>query len=309
MFFRNLTLFRFSPSVAASLSGLADQLEEKRLRACGPLELSTRGFVSPLGRDHDVLTHTVGDYVLFTLGGEDKLLPGSVVNEALAQRLKVISETEGRRIGGRERKRLKDEVLTDLLPRAFVRPCKVNAYLDLADGWLVVDTRSRTVAEDVVTSIREAIGTFPAIPMAPEESPRVILTHWVSRSEDGAPALPEGFALGDEAELRDPAESGAIVRCRRQDLETDEVREHLKTGKQVFALSVDFEDRLSFVVSESMQVRSLHFLDQVLDELDRVEPEGAQAELDARMALMTLELSRLLRRLESIFGLPRPTDR
>ena len=45
MFFRNLTLFRFSPAVASELEGLDAALGSHRLRDVGPLEVATRGFV------------------------------------------------------------------------------------------------------------------------------------------------------------------------------------------------------------------------------------------------------------------------
>ena len=304
MFFRNLTLFRFSEAMAESLAELEAHLEEKRLRPCGPLEQSTRGFVSPHGRNAEVLVHKVGPYTLVALGGEDKLLPGSVVNEELSARLEKIAEEQGRRVGAKERKRMKDEILTDFLPRAFVKPFRMLAYLDLKNGWLVVDTSSRKSAEEVLSELRDATGTFPATPMAPEESPRTLMTDWVVSGK-----LPAGLALADECELRDPAESGAIVRCRRQDLETDEVREHLKTGKQVFQLGLTFDDRVSFVLGEDLVIRKLRFLDQVLDELNETDAESAAAELDSRMALMTLEVERLLGKLDEWFRLPRPTDR
>jgi recombination associated protein RdgC len=121
--------------------------------------------------------------------------------------------------------------------------------------------------------------------------------------------LPPGLALGEECELRDPAEAGAIARCRRQDLESDEVREHLKSGKQVFQLGLVFEDRMSFVLGEDLVVRKLKFLDVVLDTLGEQNAESKQAELDAVFALMTLELKNLFERLDQWFGIPRPGER
>ena len=166
MWFRNLSLFRFSESVAESLKALETDLDRHRLRPCGAMELSTRGFVSPHGRNAEMLVHRVANYALLTLGGEDKLLPGSVVNEELAARLQKITDTEGRRIGARERKRLKDEVLTDLLPRAFVRPYRLNAYLDAKNGWLVVDTASRKSAGSVARAV-ERLHEPPSLHRAP----------------------------------------------------------------------------------------------------------------------------------------------
>jgi recombination associated protein RdgC len=304
MWFRNLTLFRFSKSVAKTLKSLETSLGEHRLRACGPIELATQGFVSPFGRNEEALLHEVGKFSLLTAAREDKLLPGAVVAEELNARLKKIAEKEGRPVGSKERKRLKDEVLTDLLPRAFTRVSKRNAYLDTENGWLVVDTASRKAAESCTSLIREALGTFPASPLVADESPRVLMTDWLAHGK-----LPAGLALGDECELRDSADGGAAVRCRRQDLESDEIREHLKSGKQVFQLGLVFEDRLEFSLDEDLVVRKLRFLDQVQDELGETQSDSVVAELDARFALMTLELGRLFDRLQEWFGLPRPQDR
>ena len=304
MFFRNLTLFRFSPAVADDLKRLDEALGEHRLRPCGPLEMFTKGFVPPVGRgDEAPLTHAVKHCTWLTVGGEDKLLPAAVVNEELQRKVRRIAEEEGRKVGGRERKRLKEDLLTELLPRAFVRSSRLSAYVDTQHGWLVLDTSSRKSAENALSQIREALGSFPAVPLAPEEGPRVLMTDWLANG-----SLPAGLALGDECELRDPATAtGAIAKCRRQDLDADEVKEHLRNGKQVFQLGLVFDDRISFVLGEDLIVRKLKFLDVVTDELGD-SFEDAQAEADAGFALLTLELERLLAKLEEWFGLPRPSE-
>ena len=304
MFFRNLTLFRFSPAVADDLKRLDEALAEHRLRPCGPLEMFTKGFVPPVGRgDEAPLTHAVKHCTWLTVGGEDKLLPAAVVNDELQRKVRKIADEEGRKVGGRERKRLKEDLLIELLPRAFVRSSRMSAYVDTKQGWLVLDTSSRKSAENALTQVREALGSFPAVPLAPEEGPRVLMTDWLANG-----TLPAGLALGDEVELRDPATAtGAIAKCRRQDLDAEEVKEHLRNGKQVFQLGLVFDDRISFVLGEDLIVRKLKFLDVVMDELGD-SFEDAQAEADAGFALLTLELERLLAKLEEWFGLPRPSD-
>jgi recombination associated protein RdgC len=304
MFFRNLTLFRFSPAVAEDLKRLEEVLGEHRLRPCGPMEMGTRGFVPPVGRGEDAaMTHAVNTCTLLTTGSEEKLLPSAVVNDELQRRVQKIAEEEGRKVGGRERKRMKEDLLNELLPRAFVRSSRMSAYVDRKHGWLVLDTASRKSAENALTQVREALGSFPAVPLAPEEGPRVLMTDWLAGGK-----LPGGLVLGDECELRDPATAtGAIARCRRQDLDADEVKEHLRNGKQVFQLGLVFDDRISFVLGEDLVVRKLKFLDVVLDELGDSQQDAA-AEMDARFALLTLELERLLAKLEEWFGLPRPAE-
>jgi recombination associated protein RdgC len=96
-------------------------------------------------------------------------------------------------------------------------------------------------------------------------------------------------------------------RCRRQDLDAEEVKEHLRNGKQVFLLGLTFDDRISFVLGEDLVIRKLKFLDVVMDELGDSQQDAA-AEMDASFALLTLELERLLGKLEEWFGLPRPKE-
>jgi recombination associated protein RdgC len=300
--FRNLTLFRFSTSVAADLKRLDEALAEHPLRPCGPLEMSTKGFVAPGGHSDALpLTHAVKHCTLFAVGGWDKILPAAVINAEVQRKVQKIANEEGRKVGGRERKRIKDDVLTDLLPRAFVRESRMSAYVDTKNGWVVLDTSSRKSAENTVTQVREALGSFPAAPLAPEEGPRVLMTDWLASGN-----LPAGLTLGDECELRDPASAhGGRWKGRNVDLESEEVKEHLRSGKQVFLLGLTFDERISFVLGEDLVIRKLKFLDVVMDELGDGQ-QDAQSEMDAAFALMTLEVGRLLAKLEEWFGLPRP---
>jgi recombination associated protein RdgC len=298
--FHNLTLFRFDADVAADLARLPEALEDHRLRPCGPLEMFTRGFVPPFSnRADDPLTVATGSgsVIAFAMGMQDKLLPSAVLNDELRHRVQKIADEEDRRVGGRERKRIKEDLLTELLPRAFVRSSRVAAYADTANGWLVIDTASRKAAEGVLTQVREALGSFPAIPMAPKESPRILLTDWLAND-----ALPAGLTLGDECELRDPVTAaGAVARCRRQDLDAEEIKEHLRNGKLAFALGLVFDDRISLVLGEDLVIRKLRFLDVVLDQLG--DGEDAATEALSSLTLMTLELGRLFAWLAQTFGL------
>lgn len=296
--FRNLTLFQLPDNAIPTHQQLTDALDGARLRAPGPLELATQGFVSPYGRGSDVLTHGVGGHTLLTLGNESRILPSQVVGDALAEKLDKLEAERGRRPGGKERARLKDEVLTDLMPRAFIKSGRTDAWLDHTTGWLTIDTASKKNGEAVVHGLREALGSFPATPIAAQASARLILTAWMTGD-----ALPDDFTLGDECELRDPGDDGAIVRCRRQDLSADEIREHINAGKQVAQLGVAYDGRLMFVLGEDLTLRKLRFSDVVNEQLGDIGGEDAIAELDARFALMTGEVERLHKRLEALFDL------
>ena len=296
MFFRNLTLFRFPTSL--DLSDLETQLAECALKPVGPLELSSRGFVPPFGQHGDALSHGIHDALWLTVGGEDKLLPGAVVNDLLQKKLQEIEQKEGRKPGGKTRKRLKDDLLHELLPRAFVKPSRTDALVDLEHGFIAVDASSRKTGENVVSEVRRALGSFPALPLNAEVAPRSVLTGWIA----GEP-LPEGLSLGEECELKDAMEGGAVVKCQNQELQSDEIAKHLESGKLVTRMALMLDDHVSFVLGEDLVVRKFKLLDGAVDQLESTERDDVAAELDARFALMAGEFKRLFNVLEKAFKL------
>ena len=291
MFFRNLTFFRFPASL--NIEDLDAGLVDCALKPVGAMELSSRGFVSPFGRNEEALSHRIGDALWLAAGSEDKILPGSVVNDLLQKKLAEIEEKEGRRLGGRARKRLKEDLVHELLPRAFVKPGRTDAMLDLTHGFIAVDTSSRKSAEAVVSDVRQALGSFPALPLNAEVAPRSILTGWIA----GDP-LPDGLSLGDECELRDPVDHGAVIKCQHQELQSDEIAKHLEAGKQVTRLALTLDDHVSFVLGEDLVIRKLKFLDGAVDQLESSDRDDFRAELDARFALFSAEVRRLFLTLE-----------
>ena len=287
MFFRNLTFFRFPASV--DFSQIDTLLPEARLKPVCPLEMSSRGFISPFGRaEAEPLSHRVGNALWLTVGGEDKLLPGAVVNDRLARKIADMEQREGRKPGGRLRKQMKDDLLHELLPAAFVRPSRTDAMLDLQRGFIAVDTPSRKSAETLVSQIRSVLGSFPALPLNARVNPRSVLTGWVK----GEP-LPEGLALGEECELRDAIDGGAVIKIANMELQSDEIAKHLEMGMQVTRLALNLDDHVTFVFGEDLVVRKLKFLDGALDQLENTDTDGMRAELDARFALMSSEVAHL----------------
>jgi recombination associated protein RdgC len=297
MFFRNLTLFRFPASL--DFDGLDAGLAECALKPVGALELSSRGFISPFGRgEGEALSHRIGDAIWLAAGSEDKILPSSVVNDLLQKKLIEIEDKEGRKLGGRARKRLKEDLVHELLPRAFVKPGRTDAMLDLEHGFIAVDASSRKTAEAVVSDVRHALGSFPALPLNAEVAPRSVLTGWIAGD-----AMPDGLALGDECELRDPTDQGAVVKCQRHELQCEEIGAHLEAGKQVARLALTLDDRLSFVLGEDLVIRKLKFLDGAVDALESNDRDDLRAELDARFALFSGEVRRLFLTLETALTL------
>jgi recombination associated protein RdgC len=308
VYFRNLTFFRFPAHISRLIGDLEEALDGTlalcALKPVGPMELASRGFVPPLGGDSIGLAHTVGSCIWMTLGGEDRILPSAAVNAELAKRVKIWESKTMQRAGGKLRRQLKQDLIAELLPRTLVKPSRVNAYLDLARGLLVVDSASRKQAEAVASELRRALGSFPALPLNAESSPRSVLTTWLWHGVHSG--LPQAFCLGDECQLRDPVEGGAVVRCQHQELISDEVVQHLEAGKQVERLGLSRTDACSFILGEDLVVRKFKLGDTVLDRLDGMEREDVVAELSARFALLTGEVGELFDALNAVLSFSVP---
>ena len=294
MWFKNLTLFRLSQSFDLTPEDLAQALDGKQLRPCGSLEPFTYGWAPPLGRGGTGLVHAANGCILVCARKEERLLPASVVRDEVEERISKIELLEARPIGGKEKRRIRDDVTFDLLPRAFTRSTDTHAYLSPADGWLVINTAVAKRAEDLLTLLGQSLGSFEVAPLTSEYAPTSTMTYWLS----GRP-LPKGFSLQHDCELRDRADETSIVRCQRQDLSSDEVQGHIHAHKEVHRLGLGFEERLSFVLRADLTISRLRF--EAVDEFDAVDEADETARFDANFAFMTTELARLLERLGETF--------
>jgi len=297
MWFKNLQIYRLTKSFDLSPEALHEALREREARQCGSLEMSTIGWDKPLGRGAELLTHAVGSCIMICARREEKVLPAAVVKEHLMEKVEAIEEAEARKVRRREQAEIKDEILLDLLPKAFVKSATTYAYIDTKNGWLVVDAASAKRAEELITLLRETLGTFPLKPLEVAQAPASVMTAWL-RGE----AVQADFEIQDECELRDTVEEGGIVRCRRQDLLGEEIHTHLEAGKQVVRLAVEWHERLAMVLTEELAIKRLKFLDVIQEEAAEAEADDAAARFDVDFALMTLELGRFIPRLIEVFG-------
>lgn len=297
MWFKNLQLYRLTTPFTLSPEQLHDQLEPHAFHPCGSQVPDTLGWVSPLGRTGTLLTHASGGCILICAKREERILPSTVVREEVEERALEIEDREGRKVRRKERLDLKDNVIQELMPRAFTRSSLHYAYLDTRDGWLVVDAGSPKRAEDLVSLLREALGTLPARPPEVVIAPSSVMTRWLEGE-----AIPNGFQLEDECELRDPESEGGVVRCKRQDLTAEEVLAHLKAGKRATRLSMSWEERIGCVIGEDLSVKRLRFLDLVQEAAAETEAEDEATRLDADFTIMTLELRRFIPALLELFG-------
>lgn len=290
MWFKNLLAYRLTQNLDLEPETLEDALSSKKARSCASQELSTYGFVAPFGKGEDApLVHVGGEFMLICAQKEERILPGSVVRDAVKEKVDAIEADQGRKVYKKERDQIKDEIIQAFLPRAFIRKSSTFAALDLNRGLILVNSPSFKRAEDLLSTVREVIGSLPIRPLTVKISPVATMTEWVNTQKAA-----EDFFVLDSCELRDTHEDGGIVRCKRQDLTSDEVKNHLEIGKVVTQLSLAYQDKLSFTLNDQMTIKGLKFEDLLQDQAQQDGGDEALDQLDASFQLMMLTFREFL---------------
>lgn len=297
MWFKNLQVYRFTRPFELSLEELEKQLEAMTFSPCGSQEQAKFGWISPLGKQGQALTHSAGNQILLCAKKEEKMLPGSVVNDEVADKVEQLEAEQGRALKKKEKDAIKEEVIVSLLPRAFSRFQQTWAWINPEDGFIAVDASSAKRAEDLLALLRKCIGSLPVVPLAMTTPPELTLTDWLKEG-----AAPAGFALEDEAELRSALEHGGIIRAKQQDLLSDEMKAHLDADKLVTKLALNWSDTISFILGDDMSIKRLKFSEELREQNDDVTSEDAAARFDADFALVTGELSRFIPELIEAMG-------
>jgi recombination associated protein RdgC len=289
MFFKNLYLFR---AALVSVDRLEERLSTYPLQGCCATDVQSIGWLAP--RDGGGMVHTVNQQLLLCLGVEQKLLPTSVVNQFAKDKAKEIAEAEGRRVGRKEMREIREQVALALLPRAFVRRRFTWGWIDPVHGWLVIDAASPARAEEFVEHLRKSLDGLPVWRLKVKQSPAAAMTGWVASGD-----APAGFTLDQDLELSSAEE--AKVRYVKHTLEGEEVRRHVAGGKTATKLAMTWNDRISFVLTDNLQLKRLAFLD-LLKEENENQANNEDERFDLDFTLMTGEVARLLDDLVEALG-------
>jgi recombination associated protein RdgC len=285
MWFKNLQIYRLPAPWNFTPEQLEKALEPGSFVPATSNELLRQGWDSPRGNGQ--LVHTVNKQMLIQLGTEKKLLPSSVINQVAKAKAAELEEAQGFAPGKKAMKELKERVADELLPRAFSIRSNVFTWIDPVNGWLVVDAASPAKADDVIKLLLKAIDKMPLESLRVQRSPVAVMTAWLETDE-----APVGFTVDQDTELRATGESKAAVRYVKHALEADDIRRHIAAGKQCTRLAMTWNDKISFVLTESLAIKGIKPLD-VITEKD-TSTRNDEERFDNDMMLMTGELSQMM---------------
>lgn len=290
VWFKNAVIYQLNNDSLVNKDRVENAVKTQLYSPCSGQDNTKMGFVSPYHDSNtDDLVIDIQGHLLLRIKKETKILPSSVVKQALLNKIDKQELTLNRRLTKTEKASLKDEVMIDLLPRAFSKYNYYWFWIDTENKRVVVDCSSFKQAEDILAILRKALGTLALTPLSIDKPLEQIMTTWVKQKLDFSPLI-----LGDEAELKDPLEGNGIIRCKNQDITSDEMLTHINLGKWVTKIKVMDERGLSFIVNSDLTFKRIKFDSIILDENEDITAEESDKRIEADFTIMAKTLSQTI---------------
>lgn len=284
MWFKNLKTYLLTEDLKTTPEEISEKLSDHGFRHCGKQELATMGWVSPIDGGQD-LVHAAGNRVWLKLKKQERLLPASVINAELAEKVEQIEKETGYPVSKKQQSDIKQEIMHKLLPQAFTKNSYIEGVLCLEEKLVLVDASADGKAETFLAMLRKALESLPVLPIA-KQSEANLLTDWVANNTS-----PAAIEVLEEAELKDTSgENECVIRCKNQDLSAPEIANHLEAGKQVVKLGIQFGEAFTGTIEEDLSLKRIKFTDMIKEENDDIPKDQLAAKQDADFTLTVSEL-------------------
>ena len=154
------------------------------------------------------LVHAMDHQWLLALCTEQRLLPSSVINDEVKERVEALETQQGYAPGRKQLRELRDRVAEELLPKAFTRRRTSYLWIDPVNGWLGIDASALGKAEEVIDQLRQCLDEFPLKLVHTQLSPSSAMADWLAGGE-----APADFTVDRECVLKAIGEKCGCPLC------------------------------------------------------------------------------------------------
>jgi|GEM_PF-32239 len=302
MWFTNITVYQLHNAPTIDSITLHETLQAEAAKPLGNTDAKRHGWTPPAGRASNAYLHESQGHRLLSMLKQQRMLPPKVVKAAVEEKVAEVEVNEGRKVTRKEKTDFKEQITEELLPRAFIDSIKIDAWWDVEKNRIIINSGSRARCEELLDLLRETLGSLKATPLSTQTLPIRAMTTWVSDAQ----SRPANLQLGDKATLKAKGDDGKIA-ATQVDLDSDEIQQLLESGRQATNLAITIDERVSGVLTDSLQLKSLRFSDQLIEQADMTETKSDDgddpiARIEADFFLMANALSDTLDSLVHMLG-------
>lgn len=290
--FKNVMIYRIGEGFSPTQAQVEEGLAAAQFTECLPSQEKSMGWVPPRGEEHGALVEVVAGQWIMKFKLEARILPGSVVRRKAEERMAKIEQITGRKPGKKQAREIREDTFIQLLPQAFTKQSSTLVWIDPKARLMVLDAGSQAKAEELLTSLFKAVPGLTALQLATVSSPAASMALWLSGKSS-----PGSFDVDRECELKSTDDMQSVVKYARHHLDIAEIRQHVEGGKLPTRLGMVYEGRVSFTLTDTLQLKKIKFLEGVFstetDEEDR---------FDTDTAIATGEMGKVIAELVEVLG-------
>jgi recombination associated protein RdgC len=288
MWFKQIQYFHLKQKMAYEPETLSEALQNLAFEPCLPGLPLGMGFTSPVDEIDAPIVHAANGYMMVCLQVEEKILPATVVRQALQDRIKVIAHTQDRKVPYKEKQALQADIIATFLPRAFTRMKRLYAYVDTKRQCVILNVAHPKEVGYFLNSWKKVLPDYLLI--SPElKDLSYELTQWLQLH-----TYPQAFSIEKACMLQDDQQQGRTIRCQQQNLSVDAIQSLITDGCQVKQLALCWQDRVQFKLTSEGVLRGLDFQDKLQAAAEFGDAETAQQQFDTDFVIMTETIAQLM---------------
>jgi|GEM_PF-5483415 recombination associated protein RdgC len=252
MWFKQCSWFDLQSPLLLEGDALEEALSMHKAYDPHATQSKSMGFESPLGEGQP-LAIVIPGYTWLSARLDQKLLPANVINHQLKRKLSEIELHQGFPVTGKQRRSARDDLILDLLPKAFVQSKRINIVIDERNQVLMIDQTSANIKDMTVELLKKALGECPMTHHLDQKSQiGHILKNWVTQP-------PEQVEIESEYSLINP--NNVHVKARMIGLEESLVIAPLQSGMSVSQLTINYDNKMRFQLKDQLDFSRIRYLD------------------------------------------------
>jgi recombination associated protein RdgC len=277
---KNAIIFQVTPGFRLD----PEMLQRCPAVPCASNLVRTVGFAEPCAHSTANLVHHVAGYSVICLETEDRLLPGSVVQEEVDLRAEALEKQQGYKPGRKQLKELKERVTEELLPKAFTQKRRTLGVF--TGQYFIVDTSSPARADTMIETLLRSLDNLPLALVKTQKHITNQMVEWLIGE------CPASLTVDNFVELERPESGKPAISYKRTQLEVGDMRRCISYGYLPRKIGITYNERLSLKVDDSLHLKQLAPLDLMNTEKRKRDKEAdSMAEaFDADIALMVGEI-------------------
>lgn len=292
-----LQLYRVIESPSVTYDEIAELLNNQRSAPLNDCESRRLGWTAPAGKLNDLLLHEIQGHRLITARLQERKLPKGVINEDLEEVVSHFESEHGRPPSKKEKAALKEQVVESLLPRAFSRSYYFNLWWDTRKSMIGIDASTKAKAEDVLSLLRETLGSLKVIPLNTNTLPHKQFTDWLTDPGTRPPWL----TLGGKAKFISKGD-GTTFNANNADMDGSEVQTMMENGYQCEHVAVVVENLASCVITDNLALKEIKLKEAVIEECDATGADDPLARFQSDFVIGAGALQSLIEQVSASLG-------